>query len=41
MELILSNVITAFFNLVVFSSIPILWWILKQRKQKNIGFFVL
>ncbi len=39
MELILSNMTTAFFNLIIFSSIPLLWWVIKRRKQKDIGFF--
>lgn len=39
MELILSAMTTALANLIVFSMIPLLWWIIKRRKQKDIGFF--
>ncbi|MCI8410646.1 MAG: CPBP family intramembrane metalloprotease [Lachnospiraceae bacterium] len=39
MELVLSNIETALINLFVFSIIPLLWWNIKHRKQKDIGFF--
>lgn len=37
MELILDSIVTTVINLIVFSSIPLIWWFFRHRKQ--IGFF--
>lgn len=37
MELIISSVLTAIINLIVFSLIPLVWWLCRYRKKE--GFF--
>ena len=35
MELIISSVLTAIINLLVFSSIPLIWWFCRYRKKER------
>jgi membrane protease YdiL (CAAX protease family) len=35
MELILSSIITAITNLIVFSLIPLIWWFIRRRKKEG------
>lgn len=35
MELIMSSVLTAIINLLVFSSIPLIWWFADTEKKKG------
>lgn len=35
MELILSNALGAIINLIIFSIIPFVWWVIGYRKKEN------
>lgn len=35
MELILSNIVTAITNLLIFTAIPFIWWLIGHRKKAN------
>lgn len=37
MELVVSSISTAIVNLIVFSLIPFVWWLIRHRKET--GFF--
>ena len=35
MELILSSIVTMIVNLIIFSIIPFIWWLIRHRKKEN------
>ena len=35
MQLILSNIVTAISNFIVFAAIPFIWWLIRHRKKVN------